>query len=183
MTATTRRLVVIGTAVAATALCSISPDPAAASSGPAATAGTLDGFTLGHLPDGLGPMVSDFDYEWDDVSFHTRVWERGPDPAGAYHVDLRAGVLRSDRLTDPDALRGFLAEYLERDPQQWELQPYHRDAYRGFTAPGRVFFLVRPGVAVQVATEEGSGVSRQELVATADGVEPAATSATSEPPR
>ncbi|MGH4024474.1 MAG: hypothetical protein ACRDRV_07795 [Pseudonocardiaceae bacterium] len=176
MTATARRcLVVIGAAVAATALCSISPDPGHASPDPAAATGTLDGFTLGHLPDGLGPMVSDFDYEWDDVSFRTRVWERGPDPAGSYHVDLRAAVLRGERLTDPDALRGFLAEYLERDPEQWELQRYDRDAYHGFADSGRVFFLVRPGVAVQVATEEGSVVSREELVATADGVEPAAT--------
>lgn len=180
MTASTRRLVVLGAAVAATVLCSMSPDPAAASSGPAAATGPLDGFTLGHLPDGLGPMVSDFDYEWDEVSFRTRVWEHGPDPAGGYHVDLRAGVLRSDRLTDPAALRGFLADYLERDPQQWQLQRYDRDSYHGFTAAGRVFFLVRPGVAVQVATEEGSVVSQEELLATADGVAPAATS---EPPR
>lgn len=176
MTATARRcLVVIGAAVAATALCSLSPEPARAGSGPATT-GTLDGFTLGHLPDGLGPMVSDFDYEWDDVSFRTRVWERGPDPAGNYHVDLRAAVLRGDRLTDPEELRGFLAEYLERDPQQWELRRYDRDTYHGFAETGRVFFLVRPGVAVQVAAEEGSVVSQEELVATADGIEPAATS-------
>ncbi|HEX2297789.1 MAG TPA: hypothetical protein VHH34_04595 [Pseudonocardiaceae bacterium] len=176
MTATARRcLVVIGAAIAVTALCSISPEPARAGSGPAAAGDPLDGFTLGHLPEGLGPMVSDFDYEWDDVSFRTRVWERGPDPDGSYHVDLRAAVLRGDRLTDPDALRSFLAEYLERDPQQWELQRYDRATYHGFADTGRVFFLVRPGVAVQVATEEGSVVSRQELLATADGIEPAAT--------
>ena len=176
MTATVRRcLVVIGAAVAATALCSISPEPARAGSGQAAATETLDGFTLTHLPEGLGPLVSDFDYEWDDVSFRTRVWERGPDPAGGYRVDLRAAVLRGDRLTDPDALRGFLAEYLERDPQQWELQRYDRDNYHGYADAGRVFFLVHPGVAVQVATEDGSGVSRQELLATADGIEPAAT--------
>lgn len=177
MTASARRcLVVIGAAVAATALCAISPGPAGAGPDPGpdpAATTTLDGFRLGHLPDGLGAMVSDFDYEWDDVSFRTRVWERGPDAEGGYHVDLLAAVLRGDRLTDPDALRDFLAEYLERDPKQWALQPYERDAYHGYADTGRVFFLVRPGVAVQVAADEGGVVSQDELIATADGVEPA----------
>ena len=91
---------------------------------------------------------------------------------GGYRVDLLAAVLSGDRLSDPDALRDFLAEYLEQDPQQWALQRYDRGSYHGYTAPGRVFFLVRPGVAVQVAADEKSVVSRDELIATADGVEP-----------
>lgn len=182
MTAFARRhLIVLGAAVAATALCSIGPGPAAAGpgpdagpdAGPAATGNPLDGFSFGYLPEGLGPMVSDFDYEWGEVSFRTRVWERGPDAEGNHHVDLRAAVLRGDRLTGPEALRAFLAEYLERDPRHWAVQPYERDAYRGYTEPGRVFFLARPGVAVQVAADEGGMVGPDELIATADGIEPA----------
>lgn len=173
MIATARRcIVVIGAAVAATALCSISPEPVGAGPDPAAAGSTLDGFTLGHLPDGLGPMVSDFDYEWDDVSFRTRVWEHGPDAERNYHVDLQAAVLRGDRLTDPAALRDFLADYLERDRKEWALQRYDRDAYHGFAEPGRVFFLVRPGVAVQVAADQGSVVNQDDLIATANGIEP-----------
>lgn len=174
MPALTRRsLVVLGAALVAAALCSTAPGAAGASPGPPGAHSTLDGFTLGHLPDGLGPMVSDFDYEWDDVGFRTRVWERGPDADGGYHVDLRAAVLRGDRLTDPEALREFLAEYLERDPQQWSLEPYRRGPYQGFVESGRIFFLVRPGVAVQVMTHEGGPVSQRELLATADAIEPA----------
>jgi hypothetical protein len=173
MPAITRRgLVILGAALATSALCAITPEPADAKPDPDAAVRQLDGFTLGHLPAGLGPMVSDFDYEWDDVSFRTRVWERGPDADGAYHVDLRAAVLRSDRLTDPAALRDFLAVYLERDPQHWALEHYDRAAYHGFAEPGRVFFLVARGVAVQVATGEGSDVGQDELIATADGIEP-----------
>ncbi|HEX2300316.1 MAG TPA: hypothetical protein VHH34_17685, partial [Pseudonocardiaceae bacterium] len=142
-----RRLVMLGAAVAAIALCSIGPGTAAAGpdpdAGPAATENTLDGFSFGYLPQQRGPLVSDFDYEWGEVSFRTRVWERGPDAEGNHHVDLRAAVLRGDRLTDPEALHDFLAEYLERDPQHWALQRYERGGYRGYTGPGRVFFLAR----------------------------------------
>jgi hypothetical protein len=170
-----RSRVVIGAAVAAAVLCAINPGVAGArpiQPDPPAAVGSLDGFRLGHLPAGLGPMVSDFAYEWDDVSFRTRTWERGPDAAGGYHVDLLVGVLRSARLTDPQALRDFLAVYLERDPHQWKLDDYNREPYRGFAEPGRVFFMVRPGVAVQVAADEGEVVSQDELIATADGIEP-----------
>lgn len=172
--ATARRgLLVICAGLTATALCAMTPEPGAASPDSAAAAATLDGFRLAQLPDGLGPMVSDFDYDWDDVGFRTRVWERGPDADGAYHVDLRVGVLRSGRFTDPEAVRDFLAVYLERDPRQWALDDYRREPYRGFTEAGRVFFLAGPGVAVQVSAREGGVVSQDELVAVADGVEPA----------
>ncbi|MFN2497099.1 MAG: hypothetical protein ABR608_14525 [Pseudonocardiaceae bacterium] len=144
------------------------PEPAAASTEGATT---LDGFTLGQLPDGLGPLVSDFDYESDDVTFRTRVWERGPDTDGKYSVDLQIWVLRGDRLTDPAALRDFLAEYLGHDPQDWALERYDRDTYHGFIASGRVFFLVQPGVAVQVSAEGGT-VDSAELLATANRIQP-----------
>ena len=140
-----------------------------------ASTATLDGFTLGHLPAGLGPLVSDFDYECNDVTLRTRVWERGPDPDGNYRVDLQVWVLRGEGLTDPVTLRNFLAEYLERDPDQWAPEHYDRGSYHGFVAPGRVFFLVQPGVAVQVAGgSAGEGpVDSNALLATANGIEPA----------
>lgn len=176
MTPSARRPVVLGAAVAAIALCSLGPGPAAGqpdrAAGPSAAQDTLDGFRFGYLPEQLGPTASDFDYEWDDVGFRTRVWERGPDAEGAHHVDLRAAVLRGDRLTDPEALREFLAGYLERDPRHWALQPYQRDSYHGYRTADRVFFLARPGVAVQVAADEGSVVGPETLIATADGIEP-----------
>ncbi|HEY2762777.1 MAG TPA: hypothetical protein VGJ13_01970 [Pseudonocardiaceae bacterium] len=177
MTATARRyLVVIGETVAATAVCSAGPEPVGANADPSIA--PLDGFTLRHLPDRLGPIVSDVDYEWDDVSFRTRVWERGPDAESGYHVDLTAAVLRGERLTDPDALRDFLADYLDHDPQQWPLQRYDRNSCHGFATSGfatseRVFFLFRPGVAVQVVADEGNVVTPDELIAIADGIEPA----------
>ena len=34
----------------------------------------LDGFTVSRLPRGIGGKVSNFEYEWEDVSFHTQVW-------------------------------------------------------------------------------------------------------------
>jgi hypothetical protein len=178
MIATFRRcLIALGVTAAVTALWSLNPEPAGAGPDSAAASATgpttLDGFTLQYLPDGLGPSISDFDYEWEEVAFHSRVWERGPDAEGNHSVDLQVGVLRGDRLTDPEALRDFLAEYLEQDPQEWELRPYARGEYRGFVAPGRVFFLVQPGVAVQ-ASADGSVVDSTELLAIADGVEPAA---------
>lgn len=148
------------------------PDPAAASNASSDETTTLDGFTLGYLPDGLGPQVSDFVYEWGEVSFHTRVWERGPDSEGNHSVDLQAAVLRGDRLTDPDALRDFLTEYLEQDPQTWAREPYERGGYRGFIASGRVFFLAHSGVAVMVSAD-GPVVDSHELLAIANGIEPA----------
>ena len=45
------------------------------------TASMLDGFVIGHVP--AGSAVADrLQYEWEDVSFHSRVWETGPDSEG-----------------------------------------------------------------------------------------------------
>lgn len=166
---TRRSVIVFGVALAAGALVSaVAPNSAAARS-PApvvSCAGGLDGFTLGWLPDGLGPLVSDFDYDWNDVTFRTRVWERGPDPVEGYQVDLRVKVLRSDRLTDPDALRTFLAEYHEIDPGTWSLEPFVDGARRGFAEPGRVLFLVEPGTAIELNAEHAR-VEQQSLLRTA----------------
>lgn len=116
----------------------------------------LDGYVLGRLPPGLGPRVSDHAYEWGDdppetVGFHSRVWERGPDASGGYHVDLTVAVLRGKRLSDPAALRAFLAEYLEKDASAW--RPHAYAGRPGFTGEGDACFLDRPGVAVYARLE------------------------------
>lgn len=175
-----RGIIVIGAAVAATAVLSAAgvgtvsaaregaPVPAQCED-PDSTA--LDGFTLGYLPAGIGTLVSDFDYDWNDVAFRTRVWERGPDSQLGYRVDLRVKVLRSPRLVDGLALRAFLTEYHEQDPASWELAPWSGGGHHGFSAPDRVFFLARPGVAVEVDVDR-ERVDQAALHATAEAVAP-----------
>ena len=82
----------------------------------------LDGFVIGSLPRGLGDLQTDFEYEWEDVTFHSRVWETGQDADGGYRVDLTVKTMRSSTLTDLDGVRTFLLEYYERDPAQWHLR-------------------------------------------------------------
>ncbi|GAB3862394.1 hypothetical protein GCM10029963_68480 [Micromonospora andamanensis] len=60
--------------------------------------GTLDGFRIGQVPEGVGDEVSDFASEWDDVGLASRVWERQT-PDG-HRVDLRVHVLRLTSVTD-----------------------------------------------------------------------------------
>ncbi|WP_157987513.1 hypothetical protein [Jiangella endophytica] len=110
----------------------------------------LDGFVLGWVPQGLGPLVSDFEYEWDDVGFRSRVWESGPYPDESYRVDLQVTVMRSPLFTDVAALRGFLVEYLERDPAAWATELFAHPDGPGFSDAGEFFWLARPGVAVRV---------------------------------
>ena len=116
----------------------------------------LDGYVLGRLPPGLGARVTDHAYEWGDdppeaVGFHSRVWERGPDSSGGYHVDLTVAVLRGKRLSDPAGLRAFLAEYLEKDASAW--RPHAYAGRPGFTGSDDACFLDRPGVAVYARLE------------------------------
>ncbi|WP_141711383.1 hypothetical protein [Jiangella alba] len=110
----------------------------------------LDGFALGWVPPGIGPLVTDFEYEWDDVGFRSRVWESGPYPDDSYRVDLQVTVMRSPAFTDAAALRGFLVEYLERDPISWATEPFAHPDGPGFTDVGELFWLAAPGVAVRV---------------------------------
>lgn len=108
----------------------------------------LDGFVLGYLPDDIGPMVSGFAYEWEDVAFVSRTWER--QVSGGYRVDLKVNVLRANRFDNTETLREFLAHYHERDLQQWELEEFHHGSASGFSSEKEVFFLAEPGVAVEV---------------------------------
>ncbi|MGW5671554.1 hypothetical protein [Micromonospora sp. NPDC003776] len=114
-------------------------------------AGELDGFHIGELPGDAGAEVSDFATEWDDVTFATRVWERRVDEG--YRVDLRVHVLRGPRLTDLAALRDFLAEYHERDPDGGEWAEFAHPDGPGLIGAEEAFWLVEPGVGVDVLVD------------------------------
>lgn len=129
----------------------------------------LDGFRLGWVPPGIGPMVSDFAYEWDDVGFWSRVWESGPYPDESFRVDLQVTVMRSPSFTDVAAVRGFLVEYLERDPGGWATAPFGHPDGPGFLDVGELFWLAEPGVAVRVLGG-GEQVDMRDLVRTACAV-------------
>jgi hypothetical protein len=164
--------------------------PAAAEIGAPATAGTastharpgddcgrapaprhaqwLDGFLLRWVPSDAGPLVTDFEYEWEEVAFRSRVWESGPDSDGAYQVDLQVQVLRAPTLSDPAALRSFLAEYLERDPADWETRSFEHPDGPGFRDADELFWLAAPGTAVRV--QAGEQIGSRDLERTACAV-------------
>ncbi|TDC54171.1 hypothetical protein E1212_03285 [Jiangella ureilytica] len=129
----------------------------------------LDGFALRWVPPGIGPLVTDFAYEWDDVGFRSRVWESGPYPDESYRVDLQVTVMRSPSFTDVAALRGFLAGYLERDPAAWATEPFDHPDGPGFLDVGELFWLAAPGVAVRVLGG-GEQVDLRDLTRTACAV-------------
>ncbi|MGW6280792.1 hypothetical protein [Kribbella sp. NPDC055071] len=131
---------------------------------------TLDGFVIDHLPDGIG-APSDFEYEWEDVSFHSRVWETGPDPEGAFKVDLTVKTLRGEKLGDLEALKEFLISYEEKDPDSWELTPVKVGGYDGLLAGNEVFYFVAPGVAAEV-TVDPDRFTDEDLLDTAAGFHP-----------
>lgn len=136
-------------------------------------ADTLDGFVIESLPDGLG-TPSDFEYEWEDVRFHSRVWETGPDPEGAYKVDLTAKTLRGERLTDLEALKTFLIEYEEKDPDSWQLRAVKVGEHDGLATGDEVFYFVSPGVAAEVSIDH-ERFTEEDLLNTATGFHPETT--------
>ena len=136
-------------------------------------ADTLDGFVIESLPDGLG-TPSDFEYEWEDVRFHSRVWETGPDPEGAYKVDLTAKTLRGERLKDLEALKTFLIEYEEKDPDSWELRAVKVGEHDGLATGDEVFYFVSPGVAAEVSIDH-ERFTEEDLLNTATGFHPETT--------
>jgi hypothetical protein len=187
---TTPRRILTGTVFGVAALTALAAAPArAVSSDPAQqqaagqqataattqrTVSTLDGFAIEHLPCGIG-SPSDFEYEWEDVVFHSRVWETGPDDEGATKVDLMVKTLRGEGLTDLQALRTFLTEYHEKDPAEWQLTAVQVGAYSGYSADDQLFFFVSPGVAAEV-TIDRSRFSETDLTETAQGFHPEQTS-------
>lgn len=149
-------------------------DPHQASPSTQQRACTLDGFVIEQLPGGIG-SPSDFEYEWEDVSFHSRVWETGPDPEGATVVDLTVKTVRGTKLTDLSELRDFLTGYHEQDPDEWELTPVTVGGYDGYLAADQVFYFVSPGVAAEVSIDR-SRFSEDDLLTTAGGFHPEASS-------
>jgi hypothetical protein len=126
--------------------------------------GVLDGFHIRQVPGDIGAEVSDFASEWEDIRFATRVWERQTDDG--YQVDLRVHVLRGERLTDLAALRDFLTEYHERDPDDWPLTEFVHGDSAGLRDDSQAFWLAEPGVAVNVLAATDM-VDRGQLLATA----------------
>ncbi|CAL9580815.1 hypothetical protein SUDANB121_05054 [Nocardiopsis dassonvillei] len=135
--------------------------------------GELDGFSIGHLPAAIDEeaSVSDFEYEWGDVGFTSRVWER-PREGGGVEVVLQILVLRGDTLTDLDALRAFLAEYHERSPDEWVLTPFDNGGVPALHGETEAFWTPAPGAAVEVRDAFGI-LGPDELLATARGIVPA----------
>ncbi|REF36799.1 hypothetical protein [Thermasporomyces composti] len=131
----------------------------------------LDGFVVGWVPRGVGSLVTDFSYEWEDVAHRSRVWETGPDTNGAYRVDLTVAVLRGERLRDIDAVRDYLAEYLERDAEQWGLRPFRHLGRPGYHNDVETFWLAEPGVAVRVHVD-GERFTEGQLMRTARSIRP-----------
>ena len=129
--------------------------------------GSLDGFRIGHLPEGIGTEVSDFASEWADVHFATRVWER--QVVDGYRVDLRVHVLRGERFVDLVALRDFLAEYHERDPADWPLTDFPHVEGAGLHDDTQAFWLVEPGVGVNLLIDSDV-LDRAALLSTASAV-------------
>jgi hypothetical protein len=174
------RRIVIGSAVVLASLGLSTTVPASATStysvaSPSTEqrAGTLDGFVIENLPDGLG-TPSDFEYEWEDVSFHSRVWETGPDPEGAFKVDLTVKTLRGEKLTDLEALKTFLIEYEEKDPGAWQLTPVKVGGYDALFAGDEVFYFIAPGVAAEV-TIDHERFTDEDVLDTAAGFHPETT--------
>lgn len=142
------RLVIMALAAASLVLTLGAGLPAAALDGAARTGPadgpTLDGLQLGYLPDGLGTST-DFDYEFDDVAFVSRVWE-SPAPSGGWRVDLNLDVMRGARLVDAQSLHDWFIAYEERPPAEAR---YHRISVNGrpgWQSRDQIFWLVRPGV-------------------------------------
>jgi hypothetical protein len=178
------RRIVIGGAIAATALGTLLPTATAVSPvAPATPSGqhrtspstqqracTLDGFAIDHLPGGIG-TPSDFEYEWEDVVFHSRVWETGPDPEGATKVDLTVKTIRGEKVIDLESLRAFLAVYHEQDPATWELTAIDVAGYGGYRADDQVFFFISPGIAAEVSIDR-TRFTEDDLLTTAMGFHP-----------
>jgi hypothetical protein len=108
----------------------------------------IGGAELHYLPRGLGAST-DFDYEFDDVSFAARVWESGSDTAG-WRVDLEVIVLRGARLSSPQVLHDWFLDYEARPPAEARYRPTRVHEHRGWACRDEVFWLVRPAVAVAV---------------------------------
>jgi len=156
-------------AVALAAVLALALTAASAATSP--RGGELDGFSIGHLPAQIDDRtsVSDFDYEWGDVSFSTRVWEKTLEGGGA-RVVLQVLVMRGSQLADLSAVRAFLTEYHERS-DDWELTEFDNNGLTALRGESEAFWTPEEGVAVEVRDAFGL-VGQEELLATAKGIGP-----------
>lgn len=123
-------------------------DPNGNYSRPMADTATFNDVTIGYLPEGLETDPSEFEFTWGEVDFVQRVWERATDKG--HRVQLQIVLMNSDRLTDIDSLIEFLAEYHEKQIDQWELAQFTHADGPARVGDRRRFWLTRPGLAVQV---------------------------------
>ncbi|WP_460768971.1 hypothetical protein [Nocardiopsis nanhaiensis] len=132
--------------------------------------GPLDGFTIGHLPAPVDEetSVSDFPYEWEDVSFTSRMWEQAKE-GGGFQVVLQVLVLRGEKLTDLAAVRAFLAHYHENDPATWDLAEFDNNGTVGLYGESEAFWSAGERVAVEVRDPSGL-LGKEEVLATARGI-------------
>jgi len=137
-----------------------------APSGVAAAAPVVGGVELRYLPPGLGGST-DFEYEYDDVAFVSRVWESGSDAAG-WRVDLDVDVMRGAGLTSGQVLHDWFVAYEERPPGEAEYHRVRVHGHPGWMSRDEVFWLVRPGLALAVKLDRTRWLARH-LVRTARG--------------
>jgi len=129
----------------------------------AATGTTFGGVQFGYLPDGLG-QASDFNYEYDDVTFVARVWESSvPD---GWRVDADLDVMTGARLTTGAALHDWFIAYEDRPPAEARYLPVRVHGHPGWLSRDQLFWLVRPGLAVSVQLD-ASRWNAAEVVRTA----------------
>lgn len=109
---------------------------------------TFDELSFGYLPDDLATDHSDFEFTWGDVNFVQRVWER--ETERGHRVQMQVALMSSDQLSDIESLISFLADYHEKSLEDWKLEEFTHPDGPGRSGDRRVFWLVSPGLAIQV---------------------------------
>ncbi len=134
---------------------------AGAAVGPASRGERLGGVQLRYLPRGLGTST-DFEYEYEDVSFVSRVWESGSDAAG-WSVDLDVDVMRGRRLVNGRALHDWFIPYEDRPADEVSYHRIRIHGRPGWLTRDEVFWLVRPGLAIAMSVDRTRFSTRQLL--------------------
>ncbi|WP_163506919.1 hypothetical protein [Fodinicola acaciae] len=129
---------------------------------------TVDGYAVGYLPHGISRPPSAFAYEWENVVFHSLVWESGDDEHG-WKVDMSVAILRGSRLTSPAALNAFWTKYTAGDAEPWRPVPVRVHGKPGFRSGSRIVWLDQAGIAPTVSIDI-SRFSADELMPTAQGI-------------
>src|SRR5262249_14601682 len=135
--------VAVLTAVALPAT-AVSPDGHSATNGEPAT--VVDGIEFDYLPDGLG-RPSDFQYDYADVKFVSRVWESRTQ--AGWSVDLDVVVMRGAHMRTKTGFRHWFVSYEDRSPAPTYI-PFGVHKHYGWLAKDQLFWLIRPGLAVSV---------------------------------